>query len=127
VQPLLPSGVLPVPEAERSAANRCALARQRGAATSRQREGAGRFAPQFSGIWCRGGATMEPHLDILQKIDEVNFRWLEAARDLQCAKSWIEERQALSPGEYVVFDPSTRQILARSSSTLRCPMVAPKD
>ena len=28
---------------------------------------------------------MEPSLDILQKIDEVNFRWLEAARDLQCA------------------------------------------
>ena len=71
--------------------------------------------------------TMESSFDILEKIDEVNFRWLEAARDLQCAKSWIEERQALSPGEYVVFDPSTQQILARSSSTLRCPMVAPKD
>ncbi len=37
--------------------------------------------------------------DILEKIDEVNFRWLEAAQDLQSAKSRIEEHQALSPGE----------------------------
>jgi len=70
---------------------------------------------------------MESSIDILQKIDEVNFRWLEAARDLQSAKSRIEERQALSPGEYVVFDPSTQQIVARSSRTLRCPSLAPKD
>ena len=33
---------------------------------------------------------MEPSFDILEKIDEVNFRWLEAAGDLQSAKSRIE-------------------------------------
>ena len=70
---------------------------------------------------------MEPSFDILKKIDEVNFRWLEVARDLQSAKSRIEERQALSPGEYVVFDPRTQHIVARSSSTLCCPILAPKD
>ena len=70
---------------------------------------------------------MKCPFDILEKIDEVNFRWLEAARDLQSAKSRIEERQALFPGEYVVFDPRTQQIVARSSMTLCCPSLAPKN
>ena len=65
---------------------------------------------------------MESSFDILEKTDEVNSRWLEAARDLQSAKSRIEGRQALSPGEYVVFDPSTQQIVARSSMTLHAPV-----
>ena len=69
---------------------------------------------------------MKSSFDILEKIDEVNFRWLEAARDLQSAKSRIEERQALSPGEYVIFDPRTHQIVAKSNSTLRCVVLAPK-
>jgi lipase chaperone LimK len=63
---------------------------------------------------------MKSPFDILEKMDEVNFRWLEAAQDLQSAKSRIEERQALSPGEYVVFDRLTQQIVAKASSTLRC-------
>ncbi len=70
---------------------------------------------------------MESFFDILEKTDEVNSRWLEAARDLQSAKSRIEERQALSPGEYVVFDPRTQQIVAKSDSTLRGPILAPKN
>lgn len=70
---------------------------------------------------------MESAFDILEKIDEVNFRWLESARDLESAKSRIEGRQALSPGEYVVFDPRTQQIVARSSMTLRGSILAPKD
>ena len=56
---------------------------------------------------------MKFRFDILEKIDEVNFRWLEAAQDLQRAKSRIEERQALSPGEYVVFDSGNQQIVAK--------------
>ncbi len=70
---------------------------------------------------------MESSFDILEKTDEVNFRWLEAARDLQSAKSRIEERQALSPGEYVVFDRRTQRIVAKSNLTLRCAILAPKN
>ncbi len=61
---------------------------------------------------------MKSPFDILEKIDEVNFRWLAAAQDLQSAKFQIEERQALSPGEYVIFDRRTQQIVAKSNSTL---------
>ncbi len=70
---------------------------------------------------------MESSFDILEKTDEVNSRWLEAARDLQSAKSRIEERQALSPGEYVVFDRRTQRIVAKSNLTLRCAILAPKN
>ena len=70
---------------------------------------------------------MRSTFDILEKIDEVNFRWLEAAQDLQSAKSRIEERQALSPGVYVVFDRGTQQIVAKSNLTSRCPIPGPKD
>ncbi len=69
---------------------------------------------------------MKCPFDILEKIDEVNFRWLEAAQDVQSAKSRIEERQALSPGEYVVFDRRTQRIVAKSNSTLRSAILPPK-
>jgi len=55
---------------------------------------------------------MKSVFDILEKIDEVNFRWLEATQDLQSAKSRIEERQALSPSEYVILDQGTQQLLS---------------
>jgi hypothetical protein len=64
--------------------------------------------------------------DIPKKTNEVIFRWLETARDLQGAKTRIEEQQALSSSEYVVFDRRTQQIVAKSSMTLRCPTLAPK-
>jgi hypothetical protein len=70
---------------------------------------------------------MKSPFDILEKIDEVNFRWLEAAQDLQSAKSRIEERQGVSPGEYVIFDRRTQQIVAKSNLTLRCDILPPKD
>ena len=70
---------------------------------------------------------MKCPFDILEKIDEVNFRWLEAAQDLQSAKSRIEERQAVSPGEYVVFDRRTQQIVAKSNLTLPCAILPPRD
>jgi hypothetical protein len=67
------------------------------------------------------------YFDILEKIDELNFRWLETAQDLQGAKTRIEERQALSSGEYVVFDRRTQQIVAKSNLMLRCAILASKD
>jgi hypothetical protein len=65
--------------------------------------------------------------DILEKIDEVNFHWLEAAQDLRGAKTRIEERQALSFGEYVVFDRRTQQIVAKSGSMLCCSILSSRD
>ncbi len=58
---------------------------------------------------------MKFSFDILEKMDEVNFRWLEATQDLESAKSRIEERQALLPGEYVVFDRRAQQVVAKSN------------
>jgi hypothetical protein len=69
---------------------------------------------------------MKSTFDILEKIDEVNFRWLEATQDLQSANSRIEERQALSPGEYVIFDRRTQQIVDKSNSTFRWAVFQPK-
>jgi len=70
---------------------------------------------------------MGSSFDILEKIDEVSFRWLEVAQDLRSAKSRIEERQALSPGEYVVFDRCTQRIVAESNLTLRRAILALRD
>lgn len=64
------------------------------------------------------GATMEPPFDILKKIGVVNFEWVEVVRDLQTAEARIQELQARSPGEYVVFSQRTQQIVARVNSRM---------
>jgi hypothetical protein len=64
------------------------------------------------------GATMEPPFDILKKIDVVNFEWVEAVRDLQTAAARIQELQARSPGEYVVFSQRAQQIVGRFNSLM---------
>ena len=65
-----------------------------------------------------GGATMEPPFDILKKTDVVNFQWVEVVRDLQTAEARIQELQARSPGEYVVFSQRTQQVVARFKSPM---------
>jgi hypothetical protein len=65
-----------------------------------------------------GGATMESPFDILKKTDVVNFQWVEVVRDLQTAEARIQELQARSPGEYVVFSQRTQQIVARFNSLI---------
>jgi hypothetical protein len=62
------------------------------------------------------GATVETPFDILKKIDAVNFEWVEGVRDLQTAEARIQELQARSPGEYVVFSQSAQQIVGRFNS-----------
>jgi hypothetical protein len=62
------------------------------------------------------GDAVEPPFDILKKIDVVNFEWIEVVRDLQTAEARIEELQARSPGEYVIFSQRTQQIVARFNS-----------
>jgi len=55
------------------------------------------------------GATLEPLFDILKKMDALNFEWVEVVRGLQTAEARIQELQARSPGEYVVFSQRTQQ------------------
>jgi len=62
-----------------------------------------------------GGATVGPAFDILKRIDALNFEWVEAVRDLQIAEAKIQELQARSPGEYVVFSQHTQEIVGRFS------------
>jgi hypothetical protein len=54
---------------------------------------------------------MESLFDILKKVDAVNFRWMAVAKSLQAAQAQIKKLQQSSPGEYVVFDPRTQQIV----------------
>jgi hypothetical protein len=61
---------------------------------------------------------MQPSFDILKKIDVVNFQWVELVRDLQTAEARIQELQARSPGEYVIFSQRTQQIVARLKSPM---------
>ncbi len=61
---------------------------------------------------------MEPTFVILKRLDLVNFRWLEVVQDLQTAEARIQELQACSRGEYVVFSERTQQIVARGNSPM---------
>jgi hypothetical protein len=62
------------------------------------------------------GATLEPFFDILKKMDVLNFEWVEVVRGLQTAEARIQELQARSPGEYVIFSQRTQQIVASFNS-----------
>ena len=59
---------------------------------------------------------MESLFDILQKIGDLNFLWIEAVGDLRTAKARIVELQELTAGEYVVFDQRTQRIVAEVKS-----------
>jgi hypothetical protein len=59
---------------------------------------------------------VESLFDILQKIGDLSFLWIEAVGDLRTAKSRIVELQELTPGEYVVFDQRTQRIVAEVKS-----------
>jgi hypothetical protein len=74
------------------------------------------FAAPVCPALSQGGATVESLLDILQKIDDVNFLWIEEVGDLRTAIARIEELQARTPGEYVVFDQRTQKVVAQRKS-----------
>jgi hypothetical protein len=63
------------------------------------------------------GATLEPFFDILKKMDVLNFEWVEVVQGLQTAEARIQELQARSPGEYVIFNQCTQQIARFNSRT----------
>ena len=56
---------------------------------------------------------MNSPFDILKKKPEGSFRWFEAVNDLGSANIRIEQLIALSPGEYVVFDQRTHNVICR--------------
>ena len=60
---------------------------------------------------------MHSPFDILKKKPEGSFRWFEAVDDLESANIRIKELVALSPGEYVVFDQRTPNVIAAGRST----------
>jgi hypothetical protein len=62
---------------------------------------------------------MNAAFDILKKIDRANFEWVEVVRDLQTAEARIQELQARSPGEYVVFSQRTQEIVGRFNSPMQ--------
>jgi hypothetical protein len=49
--------------------------------------------------------------DILKRQGDGSLVWLEAARDMDVAKSRLEQLRALWPGEYFVFDQQTQTIV----------------
>jgi hypothetical protein len=59
---------------------------------------------------------VNPAFDILKKIGAVNFEWVEVVGDLQTAEARVQELQARSPGEYVVFSQRTQEIVGRFNS-----------
>jgi hypothetical protein len=59
---------------------------------------------------------METTFVILKRLDLVNLGWLEVVQDLKTAEDKIQELQACSRGEYVVFSERTQQIVARVNS-----------
>ena len=57
-----------------------------------------------------------PQLDILRKDRDGSFIWMEAAQDLQAARVRLEQLVTATPGEYLVFDQRTQEIVAKLAS-----------
>jgi hypothetical protein len=53
--------------------------------------------------------------DILRRHHDGSFLWLEATADIQMAKTRLRQLYANCPGDYVVFDQGSQQIVARSA------------
>jgi hypothetical protein len=61
--------------------------------------------------------SMHSPFDILKKRPEGSFCRFEAVNDLASANIRIKELLALSPGEYVVFDERTNNVIAVGRSS----------
>jgi hypothetical protein len=59
---------------------------------------------------------MRAPFDLFKKDGEESFVWLEAARDLSTAKMRLWELSCRTPGEYLVFDHGSAQIIERVSN-----------
>ena len=56
--------------------------------------------------------------DILRRHTDGSFIWLEAASELSHAQDRLQQLNAVTPGEYFVFDQKSQQIVARISNSL---------
>jgi len=59
------------------------------------------------------GEFMRSSLDLFRRNKDGNYIWLEAGGDLKTAKLRLQELSASAPGEYLLFDRSTAQIVER--------------
>lgn len=57
-----------------------------------------------------------PHLDILMRHSDGSYVWVEAANDLESAKTRLRELSSRSPGEYFVFDHRAQKVVANSGA-----------
>jgi hypothetical protein len=61
----------------------------------------------------RKGELMRSSLDLFRRNEDGEFIWLEAGEDLKAAKLRLQELSASAPGEYLLFDRATAQIIER--------------
>ena len=54
---------------------------------------------------------MRSSLDLFRRNKDGNYIWLEAGADLKSAKLRLQELSASAPGEYLLFDRTTAQII----------------
>ena len=59
---------------------------------------------------------MENPFDIIKVLSDERLAWVEAANDLSAARTRICELLAGSPGEYLVFNQETRQLVSHFSA-----------
>ena len=63
--------------------------------------------------------------DIVRKENERAMFWLEAVADLEAAKVRVRELLSFWPGEYQIFDLSTRQLVLSTSTVAEVPAELP--
>ncbi|HEY4818629.1 MAG TPA: hypothetical protein VIH67_14455 [Candidatus Acidoferrum sp.] len=51
-------------------------------------------------------------IDVMRKRDDGSLIWVEAVQNVEAAKSRINNFGKTAPGEYVIFDQNTQQIVA---------------
>ena len=66
------------------------------------------------------GEFMRPSLDLFRRNKDGNYIWLEAGGDLKSAKLRLQELSASAPGEYLLFDRVSAQIIERLRSDDVC-------
>jgi hypothetical protein len=67
------------------------------------------------------GEFMRTSLDLFRRNKDGKFIWLEAGEDLKAAKLRLQELSAGAPGEYLLFDRRTAQIIERLHNNDVCP------
>jgi hypothetical protein len=59
------------------------------------------------------GEFMRSSLDLFRRNKDGDYIWLEAGEDLKAAKLRLQELRASAPGEYLLFDRLSAQIIER--------------